>query len=227
MRLALVLMAAITTLACVSASAAAAADWTSEFTLDKSDLASTGRNPYFILEPGYQLVLKDDEGVLTVTVLNDTKLLDGVRTRVVEERETEKGRLVEVSRNYFAISKADKSVYYFGEDVDSYNSKGKVSHGGSWHAGEGGAHAGLMMPGVPRVGMRFYQEVAPRKAMDRAEIVSLSEAFSTPAGKFTKVLKTEETTPLEPGAKEYKLHAPGVGLIKDGDMVLVKYGPKR
>jgi hypothetical protein len=46
----------------------------------------------------------------------------------------------------------------------------------------------------------------------------------TPAGKFNNVLKVEETTPLEPLNKEEKLYAPGIGLIKDENLLLVKYG---
>jgi hypothetical protein len=187
--------------------------WTDEFAIDKADLSSTGSNPYFILKPGYQLVLKDGEDTLTITVLNETKRVDGVETRVVEERETVKGKVAEVSRNYFAISKKNNTVFYFGEDV-----------GGAWQAGVDGARAGVMMPGIVLVGARYYQEVAPKVAMDRAEIVSVSDTFETPAGRFDKVLKVSETTPLEPGNKEYKYYAPGVGLLKDGDFVLVKYG---
>src|SRR5215471_8192131 len=53
-------------------------------------LASTGRNPYFILEPGYQYVYQGKERGnkvdLTVTVLNETKPVAGIETRVIEER---------------------------------------------------------------------------------------------------------------------------------------------
>ena len=58
--------------------------------------------------------------------------------------------------------------------------------------------------------------------MDRAEIVSLTETLKTPAGEFKNCLKTEETTPLEPGSKEYKLYAAGVGLVEDGTLKLTK-----
>ena len=37
-------------------------------------------------------------------------------------------------------------------------------------------------------------------------------------------VKVEETTPLEPGDREYKYFAAGVGLIKDGNAMLVRYG---
>lgn len=61
--------------------------WTMEFPLERGELASTGRNPYFILEPGYTLVLEDKADQLIITVLDETKKIDGVETRVVEERD--------------------------------------------------------------------------------------------------------------------------------------------
>jgi hypothetical protein len=195
--------------------------FTSRFDVEKSDLASTGRNPYFILEPGNTLTLEDGSTRLVITVLNETKVVDGVDTRIVEERETEKGALIEVSRNYFAISRRTNSVFYFGEDVDMYKDGKIISHEGAWLSGIGGARFGLMMPGLPLMRARYFQEVAPKVAMDRAEIVSLSESIKTPAGAFTNVLKMEETTPLEPNAREAKFYAAGVGLIQDGDLKLV------
>ena len=44
---------------------------------------------------------------LTTTVLNETKAVDGIDTRIVEERavNTKTGHVFEVSRNYFAICK--------------------------------------------------------------------------------------------------------------------------
>jgi hypothetical protein len=198
--------------------------WTETFAPNLADLSPTGENGYFILKPGYALTLEGRENGtavrLVVTVLKETKNVGGVETRVVEERETHAGALAEVSRNYFAIDKVTGDVYYFGEDVDTYR-KGKiVNHEGAWHHGSNGAKFGLMMPGAPAVGMRFYQELAPGTAMDRAEIVSVSERLTTAAGRFEKCVKTDETTPLEPGAREQKVYAPGVGLVKDGTLTL-------
>jgi len=189
--------------------------FTDTFLVDEKDLATTGRNPYFILEPGYQLYFEspDKKETLTITVLDETKKVGGIETRVVEEREIEDGKLKELSRNYFAICRRSNSVYYFGEDA-----------GGAWLHGEKGARYGLMMPGTPLVGSRFYQELAPGAAMDRSEILSVSETYETPAGKFEKVLKTLETTPLEPQEHAIKHYAPGVGLLQDGNLKLVKYG---
>jgi len=198
--------------------------WTTEFGVEKGELSITGRNPYFILEPGQQLVFEDGKERLVITVLDETKTVDGVETRVVEERETNDGKPVEVSRNYFAISRRTNSVFYFGEDVDMYKDGKVVSHEGAWLAGINGAKFGLMMPGQVLLKARYYQEIAPKVAMDRAEILSMSEIVKTGAGEFRNCLKSEETTPLEPKAKEYKYYAPGIGLVQDGSLKLVKYG---
>ena len=80
------------------------------------------------------------------------------------------------------------------------------------------------MPGEPKVGQKYYQEIAPKRAMDRAEVIGLDETVKVPAGEFSKCLKTRETTPLEPDEREHKYYAPGVGLLIDGNLKLVKYG---
>jgi len=198
--------------------------WTADFGVVDGELADRGRNPYFILEPGYQLVLDDGSERLTITVLDQTRVVDGVTTRVVEERETRDGRLIEVSRNFFAISTRTNSVFYFGEEVDIYRDGKLAGHEGAWLSGERKAVYGLMMPGETLLGARYYQEIAPGEAMDRAEIVGLDFAVDTPAGAFEHCLRTEETTPLEPGVKEYKAYAAGIGLVLDGDLKLVSHG---
>ena len=206
-------------------SAQDAANWTTTFDVEPGELVSTGRNPYFVLEPGYQLTLEDGKERLVITVLNDTRTVAGVETRVVEERETDGGQLAEVSRNYFAISKRTNSVFYFGEEVDVYKDGKIANHEGAWLAGVNGARFGLMMPGLPLLKARYFQEVAPKVAMDRAEIVSTAETMKTPAGEFRNCLKIDETTPLEPLVKESKHYARGIGLVQDGSLKLVKYGP--
>ena len=143
---------------------------------------------------------------------------------MVEERETKNGRLAEVAGNYFAISKRSNTVFYFGEDVDYYKDDKITNHAGTWLAGVQDAKFGIQMLGLPVLKAKYYQEIAAHVAMDRAEIVSTQESVTTPAGKFSNVLKVEETTPLEPNTKEYKYYAPGVGLIQDGSLKLVKYG---
>ena len=205
-------------------SCAAPDEWTAEFAVDRDNLASTGRNPYFILEPGYTLVLEGGNERLVITVLEETLIVDGVETRVVEERETKGGNLVEVSRNYYAIDTRTKDVYYFGEDVDMFTGGQISAHRGAWLSGVGDARFGLMMPGRVVLEAKHYQEIAPGIAMDRARIVGLSETLMTPAGQYADALKVEETSPLEPLVVEYKYYAPGIGMIRDGPLELVEYG---
>jgi hypothetical protein len=164
-----------------------------------------------------------DKGHLAITVLNETKKIGNVETRVVEENELVNGKTVEISRNFFAFCKETGSVYYFGEEVDMYKDGKVVNHKGAWTA-VGSNKAGVAMPGLVLLGARYYQEIAPGIAMDRAEIISMNETKQTPAGNFINCLKIEETTPLELKDKEYKIYAPGVGLIQDEKLLLVKYG---
>ena len=77
--------------------------YTDSFMFEECDgFSSIGDNPFFSLEPGFQLIPEGEEdGVdigLTITVLNKTKTIDGIKTRVVEERETLDGELVEAER---------------------------------------------------------------------------------------------------------------------------------
>jgi hypothetical protein len=195
--------------------------WQTTFGIDLTTLATEGESAYFVLKPGFRATYEGDGGRLVITVLDETAKIGGVATRVVEEREWKGADLVEVSRNYFAIDPKTGNVYYFGEDVDTYKHGKVAGHEGSWRHGANGATFGLMMPGTPAAGMKFYQEQAKGVAMDRAEVVSIGEHLTTPAGTFDRVVKTRETTPLEPLAREYKFYAPGVGLVKDGDLALV------
>jgi len=227
---ALVMLCAVAILAaaCTGLYAIGADGWQDKFDVPAKNFSSTGKNEYFVLQPGFQATFEGKEdgktARLVITVLDETRTIDGVETRVVEERESLGDEVVEVSRNFFAIDSSTSDVYYFGEDVDEYK-HGQVSgHGGSWQAGKNGAKFGLFMPAHPKVGQKFYQELAPRIAMDRTEIVSVSDSVMTPAGKFSNCMKTEETTPLEPDVKEYKLYGPGPGLLVDGNLKLVKYG---
>jgi hypothetical protein len=107
------------------------------------------------------------------------------------------GNLVEISRNYFAMDKTTNNIYYFGEDVDMYKGGKVVNHEGSWLAGTNGAKYGLAMPAEPKVGDKFYQELAKPVAMDRVEVKSLTEKKKVPAGEFLNCLKTEETSGVE------------------------------
>jgi len=200
-----------------------AKDFQAVFAVDKKTLGIKGSNLYFPLSPGYQLSYREGKNTDTLTVLSETKVVDGVETRIVEDREMKNGQLVELTRDYYAIDPATNDVYYMGEDVDVYKNGKIVGHEGAWLSGVNGAKFGLMMPGTPKAGQKFYQEQAPRVAEDRAEILSITEKVTTPAGTFEKCVRAVDTSAIEKGLRDQKWYAPGIGLVKDGKMVLVKY----
>lgn len=202
--------------------------FTSEFFLADCTFSTTGDNRFFPLQPGAFLILEgvdhDELERVEITVLDEVIDIGGIDCRVVEEYETVDGEVAEISRNYFAVCNETGDVFYFGEWVDNYEDGVIVDHDGSWEAFTDGAMPGIIMPGRILHGARYYQEVAPGVAEDRAEIYEYPEKVRTPAGDFHGCLKTEESTPLEPGNVSYKTYAPGVGLIRDGKLKLIAYG---
>jgi len=206
--------------------AAFAADFQSTFTVNPKTLGVKGSNPYFNLTPGYRLTYQKGGNTDTLTVLNETKVIDGVETRVIEDRETKNGALVELTRDYYAIDSVTNDVYYFGEDADTYKNGKVIGHEGSWLSGVKGAKFGLMMPGAPKAGQRFYQEQAPGVGMDRAEILSIGDKVTTPAGTFERCIHVVETSALEKGLKDHKWYSAGVGQVQDEKLKLVSYGNK-
>ena len=197
------------------------AGWRETFDVNKSTLSPTGNNPCIPMQPGKALKLTNGKDTLTVTILSDTKVIDGVRCGILEERETKNGQLEEISRNFMATDPATQDVYYFGEDVDNYKDGKIVDHESAWHAGEKGARFGLMIPANPKKGDRFYQEIAPKVAMDRVEVMSTDETVTTPAGTFEHCVHLKETTPIEADVS-HKYFAPGIGIIKDDDFALAQ-----
>lgn len=202
--------------------------WQDTFNLENCDLSPSGANDYFILEPGYQLILEGQEDgeeiQLKITVLDETKTVNGTEAGIVEEIETEGGEVVEISRNWFVVCKPSNDIFYLGEEVDIYEDGKIVDHEGAWEAGVNDGRHGLIMSGTPEIGMKYYQEIAPGVAEDRAEIVALDKTLDTPVGKFEKVLEIEETNALKPDEKESKFYAPGIGLIQEESLMLVKHG---
>jgi hypothetical protein len=213
--------------------------FTQNFPLKSCHFSPYGGNAYFPLKPGRQLYYNnarcvdagecDELQELWITTEDDTRRVtfgsganrQVVTTRIVEERETEDGELVEISRNFFSTCNPARDVYYFGEEVDIYEDGEIVSHDGAWLAGRQGALPGIIVPDSAFIiGSRYFQEVAPGVALDRVEHVGTNLEVNVPAGTFRGCIKTLETTPLEPGAKSLKFHCPGIGLVIDGEVEL-------
>ncbi len=227
---------ALLALVAVSPLRAQAATFTQDFLLENCTWRDRGEeNPYFLLRPGRRLFFEGEEDgaviAVRISVRKATRTISfesargeaiTLNARVVEEREWEDGELIEVSRNWFALCKETSDVYYFGEDVDIYEDGEIVSHDGSWEAGRDGALPGIIMPGTYLLGARYYQEIAPDVALDRAKHVSMGLSVSVEAGQFEDCVGIKESSPLDASATSYKVYCPGVGLVIDDVVDLVE-----
>lgn len=180
----------------------------------------TSTNPYFPMEVGSKWVLEGGDEKVQVTVLDETEVVAGVTTRVVEEREWEDDELVEVSRNFF-VQASDGTVCYFGEDVDIYKKGEIVSHEEEWRADAPGSRPGIIMPANPKLGTKFQMEAAPGQAEDAGEIVEVGSSVEVPAGTFTETIRLKEINPVKDEEECCKVYAAGVGILIDEDLELV------
>jgi hypothetical protein len=183
------------------------------------DFVRTVDNPWFPLEPGTVLVYKGEgEGVAARDVFRVTrakKLIEGIRATVVFDRVFERGRVVERTHDYYAQDRAG-DVWYLGEDTATLKPDGRVdSREGTFRAGRDGARAGIFMPAHPRVGDGGWQEYYVGHAQDRYVVRSLSVHVRTPAARSNRAMRTQETTPLEPGVVDRKVYVRGIGTVRE------------
>jgi hypothetical protein len=206
--------------------------YTDTFFLEDCRLGPRGVNNYFLpLRPGCYLLLEgEDDGeevAVFVSILPRVKKVAGVVCAIMQEVEWADGELVEISWNYVAICRKCKDIIYFGEDVDIYEDGEVVSHDGAWLAGVNGNMPGLLMPGRPLNGARYYQEIAPGVALDRAEHLDDKALIDTPFGTLENCLLVGETTPLELGEFSLKAYARGIGMVQDDVLKLTAHGCHR
>jgi hypothetical protein len=235
-RPAVLLLAALAPLA--TAMGANPDGFTNQFPIADCDFQTQGGNAFFILEPNRQLYLSNkfckqcvkEDGLveLWITVLPQTRVvtffyggkLRTVRTRILEEYETEDGELEEISKNFVADCDPMNDVYYFGEDV--FDGDGEPLPD-AWLAGRDGAKPGILMPDRAfLLGSRYFQEFAPN-ARDRAEHTSMGFEVEVPAGIFKNCVEITETSTLDPpGHESFKTYCPNVGMVRDDDLELIK-----
>jgi hypothetical protein len=171
------------------------------FTLVGSANRGDGRRPHRVL--------------FTVTDL--TKVVDGVTTVVVWDRDFNAGRLLE-DELAFNAQDDDGTVWNFGEYPEQYEHGRLTGAPDTWIVGRAGARAGIAMPGRPRLGTASYlQGWAPAiEFSDRARVFGTGRRTCVPLGCFRGVLEMDEWNPTEHGAHERKFYAPGVGNIRVG-----------
>ena len=178
-------------------------------------------NPFLPFVPGTRMVYRSTDagetGREVVRVTHRTRLVDGVRVRVVRDRAYVGGELVEDTRDFYAQDRRG-NVWYFGENTKTLENGKVTSTKGSWAAGRNGASAGIVMEAHPKVGDTYSQEDAPGVGEDRAKVLSLDAAATVPYGTFTGLLKTKDFSPLEPAVVEHKFFLRGVGSILEKEV---------
>ena len=173
-------------------------------------------NPLFPLVPGttYNLRAVTPEGVETVefAVTRNTRTILGVTTIVVRDIVKLNGSVIEDTLDWFAQDRSG-NVWYFGENVVDYEDGLAISLAGSWEAGVEGAKPGIIMFAQPLVGKFYRQELFLGEAEDAAEVLALNETVTVSADTYTRCLKTEDFSPLNPDVTEIKYYAPGIGNV--------------
>ncbi len=185
--------------------------------IDPTRFSANVNNPWFPLPPGTTYVYsgrKDGKHAIDIFAPSRrTRVIDGVRTRVVLDRLLLDGRLEERTSDYYAQDDCG-NVWYFGEDTAELDRNGHVvSREGSFHAGVQGAEPGVFMQARPQLGRKFRQEWSPGNAEDQYSAVSLHARISVPYGTYVNALRTRETTALEPNVVDNKVYAYGIGEV--------------
>lgn len=178
-------------------------------------------NPFLPFAPGTRMVYRSTDagetGREVVLATNRTKMIDGVRTRVVRDRAFVGGELAEDTRDFYAQDRRG-NVWYFGENTKSIEHGKVVSTKGTWQAGRNGGRAGIVMEAHPRVGDTYAQEFSPGVAEDRATVLSRDAHATVPFGSFTRLLETKDFSPLEPSVVEHKFFQRGVGSVLEKEV---------
>ncbi|MFL6192442.1 MAG: hypothetical protein ACJ75E_21845 [Actinomycetes bacterium] len=187
--------------------------------INPADFSPNVTNRYFPLTPGRTLVstgTKDGKKALDLfAATSRTRVIAGVRTRVVEDRLYLSNVLEERTSDYYAQDRCG-NVWYFGEDTATLDRKGKVvDTEGTWHAGVDGAQPGVFMQAHPQLGRRFRQEWYQGHAEDVFKVIDRSAAVTVPYGRFRHALRTAEWTALEPEVLDNKLYVAGIGQVAE------------
>jgi hypothetical protein len=211
---------------------------------DANDFRTRERidNPYFPHLRGFVYTYgnvpeEPDDDVERIDVFStfEDKSILGVNTHVVRATEYSNGLVVEDTLDYFAQDRKG-NVWYFGELSYSfeYDDDGNflaTSTEGSWLADGVTAFPGYIMPTrevLEALDNGYFQEFAPGIAEDQAELVTFNATADLDIGSFKGLLKTLDTTQLEPDIREFKKYEPGVGMVsaeeltEDGELELTE-----
>ena len=168
----------------------------SEIDFDPSEFPASPRinNKWFPLKPGMQYTtdgtVTSAEGTsahkVVHTVTGLTKVIDGVNTLVMWDRDYSDGELAESELAFFAQSKKG-DVWLFGEYPEEYENGEFVGAPSTFISGIAKAQAGTAMQARPRTGTPAYvQAYAPKvDFLDCGQVVRRTSTSASPPGATT------------------------------------------
>jgi len=198
----------------------------------------THPNPYFPLAIGDRWVYLGGNERDTVEVVNETKLIAGVRCIVVRDLVERAGDLAEATDDWYAQAKSG-DTWYFGEETKDYEGidgddprrPELVGIEGSFKAGRNGDKPGIIFPASPAPGAVYFEEFSLANAEDATEILSTTYSFGSnpeldqlvPQQLATMLCSgdcvvTRNFSLLEPGIFARKYYAPGIGVFLEVEL---------
>jgi hypothetical protein len=223
--------------ACATPTASAPASDGYSVNLTPANFVPVVDNLYFPLIPGskwvYEARLEDGSTErIQIEILHETRAVNGVTATILHDSVFVDGTLVEDTFDWFAQDK-DGNVWYLGEAVDNYENGVLVDHAGSWEWGNDGALPGIIMWADPsaHVNETYYQEYYVGEAEDQGQVLNGNESVTVPFGSFENVVKTFDSSSLDPDIQSHKFYAPGIGTIKEVELltgeevVLIEFTP--
>lgn len=181
-------------------------------------------NKWFPLKPGMQYTttgdVKSAEGDKKRTVVHSitglTKVIDGVKTQVMWDRDYADGELVESELAFFAQTNSG-TVWLFGEYPEEYENGKFTGAPSTFIHSLDEAQAGIAMQADPQTSTPSYvQAHAPSvDFLDCGQVFKLNDHVCVATGCYDDVLVIDERNPLEPAVgHQRKFYSAGTGLVK-------------
>jgi hypothetical protein len=177
-------------------------------------------NKFLPVPPGTTFTLTGTVGdsahevVFTVTEL--TKVINGVRTQVLWDRDFNEGELLEEELAFWAQDDFG-NVWLFGEYPEEHEG-GTVTAPSAWLAGNQNAQAGILMRANPKANTSQYKqgEAPAVEFLDVAKVFAVNQSTCVPTGCYDGVLVIDEHDPNNQpeDGHQFKYHAPDVGIIQ-------------
>ena len=184
--------------------------------LDPAHFGSVIDNPFYPLPVGRVLKYRGvKDGVTqseTVTVTDQTRVIEGITATMITDVATHRGTLLEKTSDWYAQD-AQGNVWYLGEDTKAYASDGTIDTSGSWIAGVNDGEPGIIMQAHPQVPDAYRQEYLAGQAADMGWVVARGGSATVPYGTVHGTMTSLEASTVEPGSYDQKIYGPGLGIV--------------